>query len=156
MRSDSETISVARFDPAVSPAYRLYGVAALDIATFTGSILAGFVLMAQNWRVAGDVDRARTDLLLGLLLVIVLLGVLIHVAAFERIPDIVFQGIQVWMVHVYASRTQAELRAAHRAVSGRFHSKWRGFWLGLAVGFGVLAALFAYMLLAPESWFPID
>jgi hypothetical protein len=75
----------------LKPGYRLYGVAALDIATFAGGILAGFLLMAQNLRATGDTERARAIATIGFALFVPLIGIILYVHALEPIPDVVFQ-----------------------------------------------------------------
>ena len=48
------------------PQYKLYSVAALDLATFIGSMVAGVLLLASNYRKLGDSDSSRSILILGL------------------------------------------------------------------------------------------
>ena len=83
-----------------------------------------------------------------------MMGILLYVPALEAVPDVAVQGAQVWAVHVYASRSQGELLSAHRSAGGEFHSKWRAFFAGLAVGVVAVGLLFAFFFVAPEHWLP--
>src|SRR5688572_29067657 len=141
-------------DPFGKPPHKLYGVAALDIATFAGSVFAGFLLIAQNWRVSGDVDRARNAAVAGCFLTLGLLATLVLLPGIDRVPDLVVRGLQVWGVHLYSNRAQRHMRESHKASGGQFHTKWRAFAIVAVIGLGVLAAVLGLLLLLPESWLP--
>ena len=53
-------------DPRLRPQYKLYSLAAIDLATFFGSALAGAFLLTGNFRRLGNSDSARNVLFLGL------------------------------------------------------------------------------------------
>lgn len=120
-------------DPRLRPQYKLYSLAAIDLATFLGSALAGMFLLAGNLRRLGDPDSARNVLFLGLGIFFAFALVIISIPKIEHIPGIVFQLLQVGIVHAYASWKQEKALDQHKQRGGDFHSRWR------AAGMGLLA-----------------
>ena len=69
LQRSSPTIPATRdfepFDPG-RPQYKLYSLAAIDLATFLGSLVAGSLLLAANFRNFGNHDSSRNAIVLGL------------------------------------------------------------------------------------------
>ena len=148
LQRSSPTIPATRdfepFDPG-RPQYKLYSLAAIDLATFLGSLVAGSLLLAANFRNLGNHDSSRNAIVLGLTAFAAFAFAIFHLPpALEELPAGPFYLLQVAAAHMYGKWKQGEALDRHQDVMGSFHSKWR------AAGIGLLATPLALgiMLLA--------
>ena len=120
-------------DPRLRPQYKLYSLAAIDLATFFGSALAGAFLLTGNFRRLGNSDSARNVLFLGLAVFFGFALVVVSTPKIEHVPDVVFLLLQVGIVHAYAKWKQEKALDQHKQRGGAFYS------MGRAAGMGLLA-----------------
>ncbi len=154
------TGNFAPFDPA-RPQYKLYSLAAIDLATFLGSLVAGSFLLAANFRNLGSSDSsrdssrrsivyetsaARNVIFLGLTAFAAFAVALVWLPpALEELP-LPFLLLQVAAAHMYGKWKQGDALDHHKRAMGFFHSKWRAAGIGLlatplALGILILAAV---------------
>lgn len=123
----------------ISPSYRLFDPAAVGLATFFGSPIAGTILMAVNYSRLGKAGKGVLALLLGVLgtAAIVAIGWNKPVGS-GSLGVVLF--IVVWQV---ARAVQGNDVNAHVARGGALASKWLAFGIGIATLVVVVAGIFA-------------
>ncbi len=127
--------------------FELYTIPAIALATFFGTILAGGLLLAINFRKLGKEDAARKALIYS---AIAMVGVFIIAFLIpEDIPgpNIIFTIIQLFAMIQIAKKLQAEDIKIHIDNGGLIASNWKAFGLSLVVLTGVMAILFAVVML---------
>jgi hypothetical protein len=124
----------------VSPAYPLYSVAAITIAAFVGSPVAAAWLMAVNYRRTGQLDKAKTSLLVGFGVTFAALVVGYF------LPDNLSLPLAVGLLsgaRSMAKTYQGVLLEKHLSEGGAFESKWKALGIGLIFGVVYCALIFA-------------
>ncbi len=132
IQSDDEQGTVNSF---ASERPKLYTVAAIDLATFLSSWLAGAFLMASNYRRFGNFTAARTTLLIGVLGLVIFIFVdymIVLPERFHPLAWLVGKVIRVGGIHIAARRLQGAAISNHEAAGGALFSPWR------AVGISIL------------------
>ncbi len=124
------------------PTYKLYTANHAGIATFLGSPLAGFWIIAANRRRVGQASRATKTLLAGVALTagMLALGAVIPDAVLRPLPIVVALSVQRY------ATTDAELLAAHEGRHGLRESGWKAAGVGLIGMVAIVVPLLAYVL----------
>jgi hypothetical protein len=125
------------------PSYRLFDPAAVGLATFFGSPIAGTILMAVNYSRLGKAGKGVLALLVGVLCTAVLIAIGWNKPLGSGSLGVVL-FIVVWQV---AKATQGNDVNAHVARGGGLASKWLAFGIGIATLVFVVAAIFAIAFL---------
>ena len=112
----------------------LFHATAVAVATYSGTPIAGFLLMAVNYRRLGQTRRAVMAVMLGLLATGLVVMCWVRLPFFVSIP--VCLGLLLG-TRAYAGSMQGAALAQHVSRGGRLGSKW----VALGVGLGCLAAL---------------
>lgn len=131
---------------------RLYKIGHVGIATFFGSAVAGFLLMALNYDAFGRPDESRNAILFGIAATVLLL-----VGAYftpDYIPATPINIAIVFGVMKYAEHKQGTLLAEYLANGATLHSGWRAFGISLLCLLGVVAVIaavvFFLLMVNPE------
>jgi hypothetical protein len=123
----------------------LHSVKAIALATFLGSIFAGAVLLAINFRRLGKRGMVVPTILAGLAALAVLIGIGF---AMPGAPGFIFVIAQIALVRVVATKTQGEALQQHESRGGKIASGWKAAGVGTICLVGVFAVIFAIALLA--------
>jgi hypothetical protein len=158
MSTQAQSLSIIPSGPfaepvEMAPAYRLYSLRAILLASIVGSPLAGSILMAVNYARLGKKANAALTLTLGLL------GTVLVVMLAAQLPDGFMKGnIAIPMGLAFgtwrlAEALQGKALEDHADADGKFVSRWAAFGIGLAVCVPFLIAmllpLFTEMLVLP-------
>src|SRR5262245_28118280 len=84
----------------------LHSVIAIGLATFIGSMLAGSILLAINFRRLGKRDRVLPTLAAGMAATAVVLGIGFALPA--GTPGLIFVAAQVVIARLVATKTQGQ------------------------------------------------
>lgn len=142
--------SVAVHDAVVvDPKARLYSLRSIGLATFLGSVFAGGLLMALNYRALGQPARMRNALVWAFIGTVVL--VVLSTVLPEQVPAIAFLCVQLAIVLSLAHMLQGPTIRAHEAQGATMHSNWRAAGIALLVLLGLIAVMVVLALLLPES-----
>ncbi|MGL4319205.1 MAG: hypothetical protein ACRCTL_21630 [Pseudomonas sp.] len=126
---------------SVAQGQKLYSLAAIGLATFFGTPLAGAYVLNHNLKALGLLDKLKTTWLLasGCLLAVLLLSFLLP----DGTPGSGLTVAQVVVMYMYAKQLHAPALQAHREQQGAFFSNWR------AVGVGLLFLVAVLLVLVP-------
>jgi len=150
--SDAESAAPQALDPFADTRPKLYSIAAIDLATFLSSWLAGAFLLASNYRRFGDNPAARKALLIGFLSLVALVlvgGTIVVPERFAKAEQFVYQAVQVGVIHLIARRLQGTAIANHKAAGGKLYSRWRAAGIALLLLPVALIVIVAIALLFP-------
>jgi ABC-type nickel/cobalt efflux system permease component RcnA len=128
---------------------KMYRISGAGIATFAGSMFAGGWVLAKNFRVLGDHDRARKMLIYSGVGTVVMLSIGFAIPESWNIPNVVFLVPQLLAMHQYAKRNQEAHIQAHVENGGQLESNWKAFGVGMLVSLGLIccvAVVFALFL----------
>jgi hypothetical protein len=145
----------AEYLPAAPPATKpLYTAAAVTLATVFGGPLAGYWIMATNYRRMGKSAEARNAIAAGVLIDVLVVGAgLLLPSEFQSAA----LGVNIALIFFLRKQAQKEQGAAveeHLAQGGREGSLWAAFGVGIAscllvIGIA-LGFIFAPTLLSPS------
>lgn len=124
-----------------APTYKLNSPAAVAIATFIGSSLAGAWLMAENCKMLGQRDQLKKVWGLGVGLLFAMLALSLVLP--DSVPGMVFTVAQTVVMQMLAKQRFETTLAAHGASGGLVFSKWRAAGIGLLFALALLAVLIA-------------
>ena len=134
----------------VDPNARLYSLRGIGLGVFFGSLLAGGVLIARNYRALGEPVKARNALVWSLLGTLVLFALVYTFP--EQVPGLAFVIVQIVVIVSLASKLQGPAIRALEAQGAQMRSNWSAVGISLLISLGMLAILLLVALLAPESW----
>lgn len=132
--------AVLQDGPAVATGEPLYRLAAVGIATFFGTPVAGAWVMAQNLKRLGRHPQVRNTWIAGVgaLIAIFLLGLLLP----ENVPATPINIAAVLGMYHYAKQQFGAAVEQHAAQGGQFASNWRAFGVSLLILAAVMAVIF--------------
>ena len=125
------------------PSYRLFDPAAVGLATFFGSLIAGTILMAMNYSRLGRAGKGALALLLGVLCTAVLIGIGWNKPVGSGSLGVVL-FIVVWQV---AKMKQGNDVNVHVTRGGALESKWKAFGAGVATLVVIVASIVGVVVL---------
>ena len=138
--SFSQYRTQAEADAVPAPAYKLFDVGSVTLASFLGSPLAGVTLMCVNYRRLGQKDKALGIVWLGILITAV--GVLAGFIAPKPFSTAIAVGLIAGM-RALAQKVQGEAIESHVDRGGSLASRWPAFGVGMAFLVVLGAAVFA-------------
>ena len=126
------------------PDYEVYSPGAVGLSALLGSIVAGGVVMAINYRRLGEPKTALNTLVLSLIGMIGLSKLMLVLP--ENFPDSAFHFLQMAVMYQLAKRLQGPKIDAHLEIDGHLASRWRAAGISLlsiplALGCVLLATL---------------
>ena len=124
----------------------LHSVKAIALATFIGSIFAGAVLLAVNFRRLGKGGMVVPTILAGLVALAIVIG--IGFALPVGTPGMIFVIAQIGLARLVATKTQGEALKQHESRGGKIASAWKSAGVGAICFVGVLALILAIALAA--------
>lgn len=127
------------------PAYKLYSIASIGLATFLASWLAGAVLISRNYARLGNRRAACVSILFGVLGLVLLLVAVFSIEVppqYETYMPVAFQGIQIGVISMIAIRLQGEALSTHERKGGQLYSNWRAAGIALLL----LPVVIAFLL----------
>lgn len=127
--------------------YKLYKVSAVAIATFLGTVFAGGVIMAHNYRQLGLHDAARKILINTGLVTLAILCIAFMLPDNINIPNIAFILPQLFGMHYLAKARQEEAIKTHETNNGALNSNWKAAGISLLIGIGILGLVTLVLLL---------
>lgn len=126
--------------PAVVTGEPLYRLAAVGIATFFGTPLAGAWVMMQNLKALGRFDEVRKAWMMGLgfTIGIFVIGYFLP----DNISGTPMAIASVVGMHQFAKQTFGASLEQHLAGGGQWRSNWRAFGVSLLILAAVMAVVF--------------
>ena len=96
--------------------------------------------MAENFKVFGESDKARTAWSYAILVMAAILGIIFFMPGADRIPNIVFPVVYAGVTNALVQNYQRKNISNHFSAGGEFFSNWRALGIGLLIGvlFGLL------------------
>ncbi|KRA17350.1 hypothetical protein [Lysobacter sp. Root604] len=134
---------------AVDAKARLYSLRSIGLATFLGSVFAGGLLMALNYRALGRPSQMRMALIGAFVGTVALIA--LSMVLPEEVPAIAFLCVQLAIVLSLAHLLQGPTIRAHEAQGATMHSNWRAAGIALLVLLGLVAVMVVLALLLPDS-----
>ena len=119
----------------------LYSSRSVALATFLGSVLAGGVLLAINYRRLGRCAAAVQAIVAALLGEAAMFALAYVVPDTLHIPNIAYTLLQVFLMTALTTRLQGPALRAHLEAGGHLGSGWSAAGLGLLLGVGLMGAL---------------
>lgn len=126
--------------PAVATGEPLYRLAAVGIATFFGTPIAGAWVMAQNLKALGRLEEVRKAWMMGLgfTIGIFVIGYFLP----DNISGAPMSIATVVGMYQFAKQTFGAALERHAAGSGQWRSNWRAFGVSLLILAAVMAVVF--------------
>jgi hypothetical protein len=112
----------------------LYSVNAVGLASFLGSVLAGAVLMAINYRRIGEPARATYAIILGILGTVASIGIALVLP--DRVPSAAIVVPQLFAMIAIARAMQGPMLERHVQQGGKIASMWKA--AGIAMLFFIV------------------
>lgn len=135
----------AELQPALGNMPPLYSIAAVGLATFLGTTLAGAWLMAHNLQLLGKADRVT--MVWGIAVALFLLTLVLAFVLPEDVPALPFAIAQlIGMILLARNLMEAELKQ-HAEAGGAFLSNWRAAGIGILFTLAVVALMFAVLMI---------
>ena len=146
--SPGDSVSPSPPASAPPPAFRLYSVGSITLATALGTPVAGGILMALNYRRLGQLQSAKKALLWtgGFTILLFILAFVLP----DRFGHGMAAGSLIGMYKLAKSMLGAAV-TAHRSAGGRIASAWGAFGIGLACLTVVLLCIFTAVFLLPDE-----
>ncbi len=129
-------------DEPSCPAYKLYSIGAVTLATVLGSLLAGGIVMAINYKRLGQGAAAVHAVFWSLVATVVIIGAGMLIPEDVKIPNVAFLAPQIIGMYYLAKSLQGPAIEAHPGEGGSLASNWGAAGIGILTGIVVLAALF--------------
>jgi hypothetical protein len=136
---------------AASPRITLYSPGHIAWATFLGAPIAGFVLLALNYRRFGNSAAANLALIAGLIGTVLVLAIASVLP--DSFPNSVLPAAYTFGMYLSVKSLQGneyEHRLANGGIKG---SGWVATGIGILSFVVILVALLAVVLVSPEEWF---
>ena len=115
------------------PRYLLYSVGSIVLATFFGTIAAGAIILAINYRRLGMRAEARRSLIIGF--AVTATTMLIAAALPDGVPSAVIAIPLLVGMALVANSLQGNLIATHKRHFGMMASPWKAFGIGVLMFF---------------------
>ncbi|BFM09152.1 hypothetical protein [Halioxenophilus aromaticivorans] len=132
----------ANLENEQAPAFSLFKLNGIVIATFVGSAVAGGILMYINFKRLGLPDKANKSLLYSIIGFVLLMIASIFIPYADKIPNIAFTVAQVVALLHFSKEHLGPLIDSHAANGGELASNWKAFGIGLLVLLPVVAFVF--------------
>jgi hypothetical protein len=123
-----------------SPAYQLYSVRAIVLATFLGSLFAGGLLMAIDYRRLDKIGTARLCLAIATVSQLLLFGLVFLMP--DNVPTMLVLLPQLAVMYVIAEQGLGSALRRHEKAGGKQASLWKAAGIGLACCVLYLVVLF--------------
>ncbi len=127
-----------------TPTVKLFSISGIGIATFFGSILAGAIIMAINFRRLNQAGQANMAVLLGFITTTAILVL----SAFlpENFPGVVLTVVQLFAMIKIAQSNQGPAIADHLSAGGKLSSNWSAFGISLLVIIPIIVVIFMFII----------
>ncbi|KPK38831.1 MAG: hypothetical protein AMJ69_07395 [Gammaproteobacteria bacterium SG8_47] len=130
------------------PAYQLYSVTEIRVATFFGALFGGGVIMTMNYRRTGQSDETRRASLWTLLGTLGLIG--LALALPYDVPSLVFSIAEAVLMVQLGKHLQRHEISRHLDRGGRLASSWGAAGIGILAILPIITVLMAFVLIFPE------
>ena len=130
------------------PAYKLYSVSGIGVATFFGAFFGGRIIMAMNYRRTGQSDEARRTFVWTLLGTLGLIGLVLALP--YDVPSLVFTIAEVVLMVQLGKHLQQHEISRHLDQGGRLASSWGAAEIGILAILPIFAVLMLFVLIFPE------
>lgn len=124
------------------PTEKIYNGRAIWVGTFLGGPLVAGYLIAENFKVFNDNEKARITWIIALLTTIVIFGGLFFVPENVKIPNQIIPILYTAIASVLAKRFQEQKSNEHIENGGENYGWWRVIAIGLI---GVLISVFTFV-----------
>ncbi len=104
---------------------KIYKSKAIQIATFLGGPLVAGYLIAENYKVFNEVDKAKRSWIYAIIATVIIFGGAFLIPDSVSIPKIVIPLIYSWITYYLVQRYQGEQIDAHITGGGNVHNWWR-------------------------------
>jgi hypothetical protein len=128
---------------------RLYSTRQVGWATLLGTPVAGGVLIARNERSFGRPSRAWKAIVLTGMFSLLMMTIAFLVP--DRFPNWPIPLVYTVLVYQFAESTQSRLVNERRQRGAALYSNWRVAGIGFTCLVGMVAVLFGYLAVAPDS-----
>ncbi len=132
---------------AVQPSFKLYKEKAIFTGTFIGGPLVAGYLAAENFKLLGQPQKARTTWIVTVLATIVIFGSVFFVPNMDKVPDFLFPVIYACVAQFLVQKYQGAAIKEHIDLGGPTFSGWRAAWIGLVGMVALVAIIFAVLFL---------
>ncbi len=122
--------------------FNLYKISGVGIATFFGTMFAGGILMAINFKRLGNDVAAKKALIFSALATFVIFLIIFLIPEAVDVPDAVFTLPQLFAMVQIAKKYQQDDIDTHAANNGGLASNWKAF----GIGFLTMAVLLAVIV----------
>ena len=126
--------------------YKLFDLQSIGIATFFGSLLAGGVVMAINFKNMGRSDHALTTIVCSLIATAILFALVFFVLLDSEIPRFIIVVPQVLLTLFCAKTYQGKSIDKHKENGGKLYSRWLAFLIGVITIVVILIVTFLALL----------
>jgi hypothetical protein len=130
------------------PAYKLYSAGAITLATFLGSLLAGGVLMAINYKRLERGAAAVHAVVWTIFAMVGLIGLALMLPESLHIPNAAFFIPQIIAMHYLSTQLQGPSIERHQRSGGQMASWWLAVGIALAVSAVLVVAIIAMAVAA--------
>jgi len=124
---------------------RLYSIAAVGLATFSGTSIAGAYIMAATLKALGREREAKSVwyIGIGIFVAMTLAGFFLP----DSVPAMVFTLPPIFAMNAYARQLFGPQVTRHKTQGGAFHSLWQAFGIGLLFSLVIVAVMFLLAML---------
>jgi len=132
--------------PSVGYDFKLYTIPAIGLATFFGTILAGGVILAINFRNLGKESAARNAIIYSALATLAVFSLAFLIPDDVNVPNVIFTVIQlVAMIQIAKKLQEADIKN-HIDNGGLLASNWKAFGISLLILIALMAILFLVVM----------
>lgn len=136
---------------------RLYSQKAIAIATFLGGPLAAGVLIRKNALNLGREKEGLAALIIGIVSTVLLFWGLFQIpeAIIDKIPNFLIPAVYMGIIYLIVEKMHGQILKKHQEENNEFYSNWNAAGIGFVCAIVLCAGFFAYIFLAPESFYEL-
>jgi hypothetical protein len=133
---------------------KLYSQRSISIATYFGGPLAAGILARQNYVNLGKEQAGMYSLVIGTLSTLLLFAGIFSVPEdiMDKIPSALIPFVYTGIIYLIIEKYQGAILKSHKENKRPFYSAWRATGIGGICMVILLAGIFGYAYLAPESF----
>ena len=131
---------------AARPAYKLFSIWSIILATIFGAPVAGGIVMAINYKRLGFPGKATHAVVWSAVATAVILAIAVFMPEDIHIPNMAFVIPQLVVMYLLAKTLQGPAMETHQAQGGPCASAW------LAAGIGLLSMIAIFFVLGVAAF----
>lgn len=140
-----------QFTDIQTPTKKIYKDRAIWAGTFLGGPLAGGYLIAENFKVFNEPDKAKKTWIYAIIATVLIIGGIFLVPNLDKIPRQLIPLIYTAIAYYLVKHFQGRQIDSHINAGGQVYNWWRAFGIGLIGTVVILLPIFGIALLSDTT-----